>query len=400
MRGVMRPIAYARGCSGMSLRPVAALVAALAAVGCAATGLPDQPVVKDYEPTQWVAPLKSGLRVDRPGGSQRAPRHGGVRLRGGQHQRSQGGRGAGPLRRAPGLPVQAGRRRPAILGLPQADGRKLQRLHQLGLHQLLHHRPQGQPRDDVAARGLAAGPHHRRASPARCSPPSARWCATSCGSAGRPRSATGMFDLVLRGAVSGGPPPARSGLGTHESLSAITLDHAQAFVKEHYRPDNCTIVIAGDVDTEKVKQLLGQWPAEILFGPGGQSGPAVPPRARVAERKAPEVPTPPVKEMQRHKGPIEQPELMLAWSLPPGLPGQGRPHALRRRTPQPGPGRARRARGRRHRGRRARSPSPWPTSSVMMLSASLKPGGRSRQGPPAAAGRAGQRLVHQPRPAS
>ena len=32
-------------------------------LGCAAAGLPDQPVLKDYDPEQWVGTPKSGLRV-------------------------------------------------------------------------------------------------------------------------------------------------------------------------------------------------------------------------------------------------------------------------------------------------------------------------------------------------
>ena len=101
-----------------------------------------------------------------------------------------------------------------------------------------------------------------------------------------------LFDHVLKALYPPGHPLSRPVVGTHESLTAATLDHARAFVKEHYRPENCTIVIGGDVDTEEVKKLLGQWPAEILFGPAGETGPAVLPRARLSERKVTEVPPP------------------------------------------------------------------------------------------------------------
>ena len=78
-----------------------------------------------------------------------------------------------------------------------------------------------------------------------------------------------MFDLLFDSLYPVGHPLRRPIGGTHESLTASKLEHAQAFVKEHYRPDNATITIVGDVDTEEVKRLLGTWPAELLFGPEG-----------------------------------------------------------------------------------------------------------------------------------
>jgi zinc protease len=130
-----------------------------------------------------------------------------------------------------------------------------------------------------------------------------------------------MFDLLFDSLYPVGHPLRRPIGGTHESLTAAKLEHAQAFVKEYYKPDNTTITIVGDVTTQQVKDLLGTWPAELLFGPGGQQGPAVEPRKRVGERPAPPVPPPVTTKLTRHKGPIDRPVLLLAWSLPPGLRG-------------------------------------------------------------------------------
>jgi zinc protease len=113
----------------------------------------------------------------------------------------------------------------------------------------------------------------------------------------------------------------RSVGGDHKSLSAATLGKAQAFAKEHYRPDNCTIVISGDVDPKEVGALLGKWPAELLFGPEGPDGAAVPPRQRIIDRPIPPVPAPATTKLTRHKGPIDQPILMLGWSAPGGRRG-------------------------------------------------------------------------------
>ncbi|HEY0713295.1 MAG TPA: insulinase family protein, partial [Polyangia bacterium] len=128
-----------------------------------------------------------------------------------------------------------------------------------------------------------------------------------------------MFDLIFEQLYPVGHPLRRPVGGTHDSLSAIKLSDIQAFVKEQYRPENCTIVIAGDFETDEVRKMLGMWPAEALFGPGGPSGPAVEPRARLNARTAPPVPaTAQSQELKRHKGPIAEPTLVLAWSLPPG----------------------------------------------------------------------------------
>jgi zinc protease len=114
-------------------------------------------------------------------------------------------------------------------------------------------------------------------------------------------------------------PMHRPTIGTHASLDAITLADARAWVKEHYKPENCTIVVAGDVDPQKVRKLIGTWPADVLFGPGGPTGAVVPRPPLISERPAPPVPEPINKTMMREKGPVTQPVLMLAWSAPAGL---------------------------------------------------------------------------------
>lgn len=131
-----------------------------------------------------------------------------------------------------------------------------------------------------------------------------------------------IFDTLAAQLFPKGHPLARPVGGTHESLSAATLEHARKFVADHYRPDNCTIVISGAVKPAEVAELLGRWPAEILFGPGGPDGPAVPPRNRIVDRKPLPVPAPARTELTRHRGPIEQPLLLLGWSGPPGRRGQ------------------------------------------------------------------------------
>src|SRR5205814_10580385 len=55
-----------------------------------------------------------------------------------------------------------------------------------------------------------------------------------------------------------GHPYHRPGIGTHESLSNIKLPDIQKFAKLHYRLDNMTMFIIGDIDLASVDKLLMQ----------------------------------------------------------------------------------------------------------------------------------------------
>ncbi len=130
-----------------------------------------------------------------------------------------------------------------------------------------------------------------------------------------------LFDTVLAQLFPAGHPFARPVIGSHDSLSAAKLEDAQTFIKANYTPDNCTIVISGDVDAQEVKTLLGLWPAELLYGPGGADGAAVAPRKRYGEQVVPEVPFPVNRKLVRDKGTTEQPVLVVAWSAPAAYRG-------------------------------------------------------------------------------
>jgi zinc protease len=125
-----------------------------------------------------------------------------------------------------------------------------------------------------------------------------------------------LFEQVLHALFPKGHPLAGSVGGTHDSLSNLTLEDARAFVKAHYRPENCTIAVSGPVQIEEVRRLLGSWPGELLFGPGGPAGPAVAPRPPFAQRPQRDVPPPAETRLLRHKGSLAQPTLVVAWSLP------------------------------------------------------------------------------------
>ncbi len=66
--------------------------------------------------------------------------------------------------------------------------------------------------------------------------------------------------------------------GTNESLQRLNLQEARSFVDAHYKPDKATLLVVGDVDGEKLSELLKQrLPAALLGDPSnpvnGRSAP-------------------------------------------------------------------------------------------------------------------------------
>jgi zinc protease len=108
---------------------------------------------------------------------------------------------------------------------------------------------------------------------------------------------------------------ARPVIGTHESLSSITLEDARAFVRERYRPSRMTVVIAGDVDVGSVRALLASRGSASFGGPVATTTEAIrePPGAIHAE--TPPEP-PPARPLLAIEAQVASPELFVAWSLP------------------------------------------------------------------------------------
>ena len=122
------------------------------------------------------------------------------------------------------------------------------------------------------------------------------------------------FDELFARLYPKGHSLSRPIAGTHTSLAAATLADARDFAAAHYRPETCTIVIAGDVSADEVAKLLGKWPAEALFGPQGPSGPKV--LHRLLDRQ-PAPPPPPVSTtLAPIEAPVTEPLLLVAWSVP------------------------------------------------------------------------------------
>jgi zinc protease len=135
----------------------------------------------------------------------------------------------------------------------------------------------------------------------------------------RERTETGhigqIFHWIQATSFPTGHPYVRPIGGTHDSLSSITLADAQRFAREHYRPENMTLVITGDVDLVTIEALLKEkLPAKWQSGT-----PPVTVSPRL-QQPAPEPPlAPAAPRLVTHQAAVASPELYLTWVLPRGF---------------------------------------------------------------------------------
>ena len=135
----------------------------------------------------------------------------------------------------------------------------------------------------------------------------------------RQRNETGfigqVFHWVQETAFPAGHPYARPVVGSHESLSQLTLADAQRFVRKGYQPDNVTLVITGDVDLVAMEALLKESLPEAWHGEGPPL--AVSPRLPEPPPEPPMAPKP--EKLVTHEAAVPSPELYLTWVLPRGF---------------------------------------------------------------------------------
>ncbi|HVF87089.1 MAG TPA: pitrilysin family protein [Pyrinomonadaceae bacterium] len=93
-------------------------------------------------------------------------------------------------------------------------------------------------------------------------------------------------------------------IGSHEDLTAATLDDVKEFFKTYYTPNNMSLVIAGDFDSAEAKRLV-----EKYFGPI-PAGPAL-------DRPARWIPTLDGEKIVEAKDRVPQERTFLAWPTPP-----------------------------------------------------------------------------------
>jgi zinc protease len=138
------------------------------------------------------------------------------------------------------------------------------------------------------------------------------------------RDEQGIFTAVstkLNGALfPAGHPYARSVIGSEASLASLTLEDAQAFVKQHYRPERMTLVISGDFDPAVIGKLLdATFPKDFL-----EPGPSGPVAVRSRLPPAAPIPPPPGKDdLIRVRAPSEVPLIFIGWAVPSGYDKDG-----------------------------------------------------------------------------
>lgn len=122
---------------------------------------------------------------------------------------------------------------------------------------------------------------------------------------------------------------AYAGIGSHDSLNAITLADIQKFFKDNYGPDKTTLFVVGDFDADKANEYLQEIGYDLLADPKNPTAgiTLVEPKPRIGgPAKEPPPPVEPAevkgavtdKTVAKVHGPVKKPVVAIAWSAPSG----------------------------------------------------------------------------------
>jgi len=114
------------------------------------------------------------------------------------------------------------------------------------------------------------------------------------------------YKLVLENLHPAGHPYSWTVIGSHEDLTAASLEDVTDFFKTYYTPNNLSLVIAGDFDPAEAKRLVEKYFGGIPAGP-----PLDRPRLFVPVLEGEKI----VEASDR----VPQDRVYLAWPSPPGF---------------------------------------------------------------------------------
>jgi zinc protease len=132
---------------------------------------------------------------------------------------------------------------------------------------------------------------------------------------------TGMATALMGALYPPEHPYSRPGIGTVSSLAALTLDQARALASAHYRPANMTVVLGGDVDLSRQKELLEAVIPPVMRVTASPS--ELPHLPRVDSAASPPPELPPGPAVRRVRARVDLPTLTIGWSLPRGFGAAG-----------------------------------------------------------------------------
>ncbi|MDB4979400.1 MAG: hypothetical protein JWM82_152, partial [Myxococcales bacterium] len=123
------------------------------------------------------------------------------------------------------------------------------------------------------------------------------------------------YEAAYQAAFPADHPYHRSVIGSHESLSAITLDDARRYVAANYRPENMTMVVVGDLDPAAAPAFIREALPAALWGDPAHPRPHAPPP--VSPPGPPPLAAPhPIATVHAS---LASPELWIAWPTPAGF---------------------------------------------------------------------------------
>ena len=130
----------------------------------------------------------------------------------------------------------------------------------------------------------------------------------------------GVYSRMLAALFPAGHPYSRPTGGSQQTLSGLTKEDVDTFAKAHYRPDNMTLVLVGNIDLDTSEKLLADTLPEALV--------VAPERVRLPARLAPTPPAVPEPAprpaaLPRVVAEIAAPELWIGWTLPRGFDRDG-----------------------------------------------------------------------------